>query len=65
MPPMNDDDDDIPQPARADAFECDCGCGIVSVKLFGYDDEPLAEIVFQPPEWGDFVGRLKLVYLHS
>jgi hypothetical protein len=42
-----------------------CCCGIVSVKLFGYDDEPLAEIVFQPPEWVDFVGRLKLVHLHS
>ena len=64
MPPMNDDDDDIPQAARADAFECDCGCGIVSVKLFDNDDEPIAEMVFEPEEWLDFL-RLKLAHLHS
>jgi hypothetical protein len=64
MPPINDDDD-IPQAAAAHAIKCACGCGIVSVKLFGYDDEPLAEIVFQPLEWLDFVGRLKVVHLHS
>ena len=64
MPPINDDDD-IPQAAAAHAIKCACGCGIVSVKLFGYDDEPLAEIIFQPPEWLDFVGRLKLMHLHS
>jgi hypothetical protein len=63
MPPMNDDD--IPQAARAHVFECDCGCGIVSVRLLDGDDNPLAEIVFQPLEWLDFLGRLKLARLHS
>ena len=51
---MNDDDD-ISQAAHAHAFECDCGCGIVSVRLFDNDDKPIAEIVFQPDEWLDFL----------
>jgi hypothetical protein len=58
MAHMNDNDD-IPQAARADAFECDCGCGIVSVRLFDNDDEPMAEIVFEPGEWLDFFRRLQ------
>ena len=67
MPPINDDED-IPQAAAAHAIKCSCGCGIVSIKLFDYIDEPLAEIVFQPPEWLDFLSRLsrlKLAHLHS
>ena len=52
-------DDDIPQAARADAFECDCGCGIISIRLFDNDDEPMAEIVFEPGEWLDFFRRLQ------
>jgi hypothetical protein len=54
MPPMNDDDD-IPKAAAAHATKCACGCGIVSVTLFGYADEPLAEIDFEPQEWLDFL----------
>ena len=64
MPPMNDEDN-IPQAAAAHAIKCACGCGVVCVQLFDYDDEPLAEIVFQPLEWLDFVSRLKLAHLHS
>ena len=61
---MNDDDD-IPQAAAAHATKCACGCGIVSVRLLDGDDNPLAEIDFEPSEWLDFLGRLKLAYLHS
>jgi hypothetical protein len=45
-------DDDIPQAARADTFRCDCG-----IRLFNKDDEPMAEIVFEPGEWLDFLSR--------
>ena len=51
-------DDDIPQAARADAFECDCGCGIISIRLFDNDDEPMAEIVFEPGRWLNFFASL-------
>jgi hypothetical protein len=64
MPPMNDDDD-IPQAAAAHAIKCACGCGIVSAKLFDHNDQPLAEIVFEPLEWLDFISSLKLAHLHS
>jgi hypothetical protein len=64
MPPMNNDDD-IPQASHAHVIKCACGCGIVSVKLFGNDAEAIAEMVFEPEEWLDFIGRLKLAHLHS
>jgi hypothetical protein len=57
MPPINDDDD-FPQAAHAHAVECDCGCGIVSGRLFDNLDKHLAEVVFEPREWRDFLKRI-------
>ena len=62
MPPMNDNDDDIPQAAHAHAFECDCGCGVVTVRLFGNDSKPIAEAVFEPGEWLDFIVTVGHAY---